>query len=111
MSALVVAVLLGSACEANPAKTNVPLEADIRRAQALSLNCQSCHVANSPFKDAGSIPDYTHLSQEDLAGRLIHYKTTNDGSVMHRLMSGYSQADIENLSHYLTRSAQRGTDE
>ena len=106
MTAFLMTALLGSACNANPVDTAPQIDADTSSAQALSLACQSCHV-----KDGEVIPDYTHLSKEELAARLTHFKTTKGESVMHRIMSGYSQADIERLSHYLAHSGHGNADE
>ncbi|MCA8906141.1 MAG: hypothetical protein H6881_00070 [Rhodobiaceae bacterium] len=67
----------------------------------LSLACSGCH---SPA--GGAIPSLEHRPAALIRQSLMDYKAEADGTtVMHRMMHGYSEADIDAISTYLARSA------
>lgn len=72
--------------------------------ELLALTCSGCHGG---FSEA--IPDYSQLDQAELETKLKTYKAEMDGTtVMHRLMRGYSDADISAVAGYIS-SQQEGT--
>lgn len=95
--------LLAVACGSLPggfaANEGVPL-ASIDHAATLSLACSGCHGAAG-----GAIPTLEGRPAASIRQSLLAYKTTPDGtSVMHRMMRGYSDADIDAISAYLAGS-------
>ena len=70
---------------------------DLTKAALLAASCSGCHQAGS-----SSIPDYAELSVSDFSLALSNYKNDITGNtVMHRIMRGYSDADIALLAEYL----------
>ncbi|MCA8899402.1 MAG: hypothetical protein KDA39_11775, partial [Hyphomonas sp.] len=54
----------------------------------------------------GAIPSLEHRPAALIRQSLMDYKAEADGTtVMHRMMRGYSEADIDAISTYLARSA------
>ncbi|MEZ6001135.1 cytochrome c [Hyphomonas sp.] len=91
--------LLG-ACGSTPtdamAAETSPL-ADTGSAAVLALACSGCH---SPA--GGAIASLEGRTSTELRTALLRYRTDPDGgSVMHRMMRGYSEADIDAISVYL----------
>lgn len=71
--------------------------AGLSRAAGLALTCGGCHVSGGQaVKD---IDDYT---SDAIRTALERYKLETDGTtVMHRLVRGYSDDDIVQISDYL----------
>ena len=71
--------------------------AELGRPASLALTCGGCHSAGG---DAiKSIDGYT---AEAIRTALERYKLESEGTtVMHRLVRGYSDADIQDISAYL----------
>lgn len=75
-----------------------PPDSDMLRGQTLALTCSGCHGGSGD-----AIPDYQNLDRATLKAQLLAYKTEAEGTtVMHRLMRGYSEADIAAVAAYLT---------
>lgn len=71
------------------------------RAATLSLACSGCHSVAG-----GAIPPLEGRPAASIRQSLLDYKTETDGTtVMHRMMRGYSDADIDAISAYLAGSA------
>ncbi|WP_321489274.1 hypothetical protein [uncultured Hyphomonas sp.] len=94
--------LLG-ACGSTAAETSaadLSLPADTSSAAVLSLACSGCH---SPA--GGAITSLEGRSSVELRAALLRYRNDPDGgSVMHRMMRGYSETDIDAISIYLAES-------
>ena len=70
---------------------------DLTKEALLAASCSGCHQAGN-----SSIPDYAELSRSDFSLALSNYKNDTKGNtVMHRIMRGYSDADIALLAEYL----------
>ena len=68
------------------------------RTAILASACSGCHSAAGD----GGIADLDGYSHEALETALTTYRTDADGTtVMHRLMRGYTEADIAAISQYL----------
>ena len=102
-AALAAAVMLPSllvACGTTGVEVDV-VEADnsvlITDAAVLSLACSGCHGPNG-----GAIASLMGRTPEQIQQPLLRYRSDESGtSVMHRMMRGYSEADIEAISTYL----------
>lgn len=67
------------------------------RAAGLVLACSGCHGGQTD-----GIPPIEGLSEQALLQALLSYRDDREGgSVMHAMMRGYSQADIEAIAAYL----------
>lgn len=91
--------LLGAcgSTQIEPAAAETPLPADTSTVAVLTLSCSGCH---SPA--GGAIASLEGRSEAELHAALLRYHSYSDGgSVMHRMMRGYSEADIEAISAYL----------
>ena len=67
------------------------------RSAALAAACSGCHT---PTGDA--IPSLDGWKLADLQSRLLEFKTQENGTtVMHRLMRGYDEIDIAEISAFL----------
>lgn len=65
--------------------------------QLLIQSCSGCHRVENE-----SIPPLDNLSSDDLRDSLLAYKNDPNGrSVMHRIMRGYTEDEIEQLSEEL----------
>lgn len=95
--------LLG-ACGSTPDDsevTDMAPPADLGSAAVLSQACSGCHGPAG-----GAIASLDGRSAPELRAALLRYRTDADGgSVMHRMMRGYSEADIDAISVYLAESA------
>ena len=81
---------------AQPAATLAALD----QGAVLSLACSGCH---SPA--GGAIASLDGRPAAQIREALIQYRTDTDGTtVMHRMMRGYSEADIDAISAYLAGS-------
>lgn len=104
--ALAIAFLLAviAACGTAPVtavETSVASEADMPLGMALSLSCSGCH---SPA--GGAITSLEGRTAENIRQALmIYYQDTDGATVMHRMIRGYSEADIEAISAYLGEEA------
>ncbi|HAE27222.1 MULTISPECIES: c-type cytochrome [Hyphomonas] len=99
MIALLTPLLLGacSSTQTETAKSDLNPATDISTAAVLSLACSGCHGATN-----GAITSLDSRSAAELRGALLRYRSDEDGgSVMHRMMKGYSEPDIEAISAYL----------
>lgn len=107
-AALAAAVMLPSilaACGTTAAETDMK-EADnsalITDASVLSLACSGCHGP-----DGGAIASLDGRTAEQIQQPLLRYRSEGGGtSVMHRMMRGYSEAEIEAISTYLAEGHQ-----
>lgn len=101
--ALAVAFLLPviAACGTAPNTSVEPAAAatavDMPLGAALSLSCSGCH---SP--EGGAITSLEGRTADNLRQALLMYYQDTDGTTaMHRMIRGYSEADIEAISAYL----------
>ncbi|WP_084396840.1 c-type cytochrome [Henriciella aquimarina] len=73
----------------------------LQRPAALALSCSGCHATAGE-----AIPSLESQTQATLEEKLTAYRTETDGTtVMHRLMRGYSEADIAAISAYIAGEA------
>lgn len=95
--------LLG-ACGSTPVESPVVdlvPPADLSSAAVLSQACSGCH---GPA--VGAMVSLDGRSAPELRAALLRYRSDPDGSsVMHRMMRGYSEADIDAISIYLSQGA------
>ena len=64
---------------------------------SLALACSGCHGTQG-----GAIANLDGYTADGLSERLMAYKTDAEGTtVMHRLMRGYSDAEIQSVSAYI----------
>lgn len=104
--AQVIACLLPviAACGTGPmpaVEADVATAADMPLGAALALSCSGCH---SPA--GGAITSLEGRSAENIRQALLVYHQDKDGTtVMHRMIRGYSEADIEAISAYLGQEA------
>ena len=104
LTAFVLFTLLVSACESAPAGTqteDVSGEvADLSAPAILALSCSGCHGPQG-----GAIASLEGRTSDQIRLSLLHYTSDTDGgSVMHRMMRGYTEADIDAISTYLAES-------
>ena len=72
---------------------------EISAGEALSASCSGCHSA-LPETSMGPL---SGRSASALASAINSYRTDPDGTtVMHRIARGYSEADVEAISSYLS---------
>jgi cytochrome c553 len=84
-----------------PDKAAERADALLSRAASLSLACSGCHGG-----DAGDMPSIEGLSRAQLSDALRTYRAQVGGkTVMHAMMRGYTDADIEAISAYLSARA------
>ena len=84
-----------------PTETAQPAVADISAGAALALSCSGCH---SPA--GGAISSLEGRPADNLRQALLLYYQDADGTtVMHRMIRGYTEADIEAISTYLSEEA------
>ncbi len=84
-----------------PDKATERADALLSRAASLSLACSGCHGG-----DAGDIPSIEGLSRARLSDALRTYRAQADGkTVMHAMMRGYTDEDIDAISAYLSERA------
>ncbi len=104
--ALAVAVLVPviAACGTPPAAPAEKAEVNgsvLRPGAVLALSCSGCH---SPAGEA--ITSLEGRTAESIRqGLLMYYQDTDGTTVMHRMIRGYSEADIEAISAYLGEEA------
>ncbi|KCZ46070.1 MULTISPECIES: hypothetical protein [unclassified Hyphomonas] len=100
LGALTIIALFVGACGSTPVETDsIELSpmADTSSAAVLSVACSGCHGPTG-----GAITSLEGRSSAELREALLRYRSDADGgSVMHRMMRGYSEADIETISAYL----------
>jgi len=101
-------ILLGFGCQASPQEMG-PATPEERVAAALASTCVSCHgpVGRSEVSET---TDLAGLSEDFLSARLATFRTdAGSNHVMHQLLSGYTDDEIESLvSHFASQSAQEG---
>ncbi|ABI76707.1 putative sulfide dehydrogenase, cytochrome subunit [Hyphomonas neptunium ATCC 15444] len=84
-----------------PVETPAATEADMSLGAALALSCSGCH---SPA--GGAITNLEGRTADNIRQALLVYYQDPDGTtVMHRMIRGYSEADIEAISAYLGEEA------
>ncbi|WP_051596437.1 c-type cytochrome [Hyphomonas adhaerens] len=99
MIALLTPFLFGacSSTRADTANADLTPATDISTAAVLSLACSGCHGPTN-----GAITSLDGRAAAELRGALLRYRSDEDGgSVMHRMMKGYSEPDIDAISAYL----------
>ena len=75
------------------AETTAPLD----RQQSLVMACSTCHAETNRH-----IPQLAGLPEQALLDALLLYKSDASGtSVMHRLVRGYSESDLELIAQEL----------
>jgi len=74
---------------------------DVVKGAQLALVCAGCHSAKRTATSQQAIPSYAGFESERLVSALTRYQTEAGTTVMHRIMRGYSETDIANLSAYL----------
>lgn len=102
---LVAPLLLAVACQQAPAPSSPeqPVVDASRLTEAASLvaTCSGCHAGPGM-----GLPSLDRMDAGILSARLAFYKTDANGTtVMHRIARGYSQAQIEAISQYLSAEA------
>jgi cytochrome subunit of sulfide dehydrogenase len=94
-----------SACGSAPAlPADMPehARADLPLGAALAMSCSGCH---SPA--GGAISSLEGRPAEDIRTALLYYYQDTEGTtVMHRMIRGYSEADIDAISAYLGDEAE-----
>ena len=98
--------LLLCACETAPAETHAQSETieplDLSSPATLALACSGCHGP-----EGGAIASLEDRTSDQIRLALLGYKSDEyGGSVMHRMMRGYSETDINAISLYLAETAQ-----
>lgn len=89
-----------AACGSTPAADDRAPLPPTGRATTLSLACSGCHSMAG-----GAIPSLEGRPAASIRQSLLDYRTDADGTtVMHRMMRGYSEADIDAISTYLAGS-------
>ena len=104
LTAFALLSLLVCACESAPAGTQTEdtshEAADLSAPAILALSCSGCHGP-----DGGAIAILDGRTSDQIRLSLLRYKNDdNGGSVMHRMMRGYSEADIDAISIYLAET-------
>jgi cytochrome c553 len=108
LAALAIALQLHvvAACGTAPAlPTEMPAAttADLPLGAALAMSCSGCH---NPA--GGAISSLEGRPAEDIRTALLYYFQDTDGTtVMHRMMRGYTEAEIDAISAYLGEEAGR----
>lgn len=78
-----------------------PAGADDLRSALLADGCAACHGPDG--ESPGAIPSLRGHDAETLASMLKGYKQGEiEGTVMNRIARGYSDKEIEALSHYIS---------
>lgn len=68
---------------------------------AIALNCASCH-SDSEASSIGAIPSLNRSSSEELRQTLLAFKSgAKMGTLMPRLVKGYSDRELSALADYL----------
>lgn len=102
---LALLVLALSACGTAPKEglaDTAEIGARLPIGAELSLGCSGCHGP-----PAGAMLGLEGRSSESLRAALLQYRRDVDGTtVMHRMMRGYSETEIDAISRYLSKKAQ-----
>lgn len=70
-------------------------------AQAIAINCLSCHDASAHIGEDG-IPGLTHLSRQQLRQALLDFKyASSTATLMPRLLRGFSDDELNALAEQL----------
>lgn len=103
---LLGAILLGAGCQASPEEM-APATSEERTAAVLASTCAACHgpAAGSPPSET---TDLAGLPEDFLSARLATFRADADSDhVMHQLLSGYTDDEIERLvAHFASQTAQ-----
>jgi cytochrome subunit of sulfide dehydrogenase len=102
---LAAPLLLAVACQQAPVlpSSEQPITdaSQLTEAASLAATCSGCHAGSDT-----SVPSLDRMDAVALQTRLAFYKADADGTtVMHRIARGYSQAQVEAISHYLGAEA------
>lgn len=106
-AALVIGLLLHgiTACGSAPAPpADIPesARAEFPLGAALAMSCSGCH---NPA--GGTISSLEGRPAENIRNALLYYYQDTEGTtVMHRMIRGYSEADIDAISAYLGEEAE-----
>lgn len=80
----------------------LPCNADVN-AQAIALNCMSCHQLDSASADTG-IPTLKSLSKHQIQQHLLDFKyDKKQATLMPRIAKGYSDSELEAVAEFLSR--------
>lgn len=98
---LLAAPACGSAPAPQTAVTNAE-STELHSVAALSLSCSGCHSPNG-----GAMTSLDGRSADSLREALMAYWQDTEGTtVMHRMIRGYSEAEITAISVYLAETEQ-----
>lgn len=72
-------------------------------AQAIALNCMSCHQLDSTSAEVG-IPALKSLSKHQIQQALLDFKyDKKQASLMPRIAKGYSDSELKAVAEFLSR--------
>lgn len=75
-------------------------EEGVRRAQALSFNCFTCHGTNG--ESPGQMKSLNTLPAAEIRDKLLAFKRDEgDATIMNRIAKGYSDEEIAIIAAYL----------
>ena len=95
---LILSVCFLAGC-GNAEPSNSEAHEIVSRGTSLALACTSCHLGED---SSGVMPSLAGWTSDDLRASLRDYKTSESGAtVMHRLMRGYSDEDIDLIADYI----------
>lgn len=84
-----------AACQENAPQAPEPINNP--QAQILVQSCSGCHRAGNE-----AIPDISTLTKSEMLKSLRNYRKNKEGnSVMHRLMRGYDEAQMDQIAEIL----------
>lgn len=96
-----ITALALAACSAAPAPSGKGLDDPTPdRAALLAASCSGCHARDPAAGSA--IPQVGGQPADDIQAKLLAFRDgTREGTLMTRLMRGYSDAEIELISEHL----------
>jgi len=101
-------ILLGVGCQASPEEMG-PATPEDRAAAVLASTCTACH-GPAGRSETSEATDLAGLPEDFLSARLAAFRDdAGSHHVMHQLMSGYTDDEIERLVwHFANLTAQEG---
>ncbi len=91
-------VVLGALILAATAGTASAQSTDVRY---LAANCANCHGTNGQAANGGGMPALAGLSAAYISEQMLAFKTgKRQGTIMHQLAKGYSDAEITQMAAY-----------